>query len=379
MSKKQKVKISNKFETKFANYALSTRRIFHISTDPSYDEKVHFKDSYFGSYGTGTLFKKGMKFFLLTARHVLAIYLDKPLSNTSPFRITSHSSKSFDNTLDFLYPKKIWEIGKLIPEYDYYDFTDVVLVELFNPYFDQIIDHYIDMDKVEVIEISNYKDGGKLTDIGFSAHSNPYYYDGNNEDLPFDEQKFTSSTAYKCDMIHGILRENEFTFHFEKIDYLGIDTNGMSGGLIVVMNEVSDSRLIGMHIRGSQESDDIHFLPICEIIKAAKNYLYAPFKIIDYCYYDNLQAQTHVGGIGKEFEEYAKRLPKSKLRQNTDNPELADTDNLADYVVENKERILVNALDLAEVKGTKQNYIELLMFIYANERHREERIKAGRP
>lgn len=379
MSQKQKIKISKKFATKFENYILSTRRIFHISTDPSYDEKVYFKDSYFGSYGTGTLFKKGMKFFLLTARHVLATYLDETLSNTSPFRVTSHSSKSFDNTLDFLYPKKIWEIGKLIPEYDYYDFEDVVLVELFNPAPGQIVDHYIDMDKVEVLEMTNYQDGGILSDIGFSAHSNPYYYDGDNEALPFDEEKFTSSTTYKRDMIRGILRENEFTFHFEKMNYLDIDTNGMSGGLIVVLNEVGDSRLIGMHIRGSTESSDIHFLPMCKIIKAAKNYLYAPFKVIDYCYYDNLKEQTHVGGIGREFEEYAKSLPKSKLRQNSDNLELAHLDNFADYVVENKERILVNALDLAEIKGTKKNYIDLLILIYANERHRQERIKAGRP
>ncbi|MDC4850891.1 hypothetical protein NQ857_16580 [Acinetobacter baumannii] len=62
------------------------------------------------------------------------------------------------------------------------------MVELFNPTPGQIVDHYIDMDKVEVLEMTNYQDGGILSDIGFSAHSNPYYYDGDNEALPFDEE-----------------------------------------------------------------------------------------------------------------------------------------------------------------------------------------------
>ncbi|OTL51152.1 hypothetical protein B9Y01_08240 [Acinetobacter baumannii] len=117
----------------YENLVLSTRRIFHITVDESQDQGTNFKDIFFSDWGSGTLVKKGGNFFLLTARHVLKKYIegDKTYINTSPFRITVQSNRNFSTTDDFLYPKRFWEIGKLIDEHKYYDFEDVVLVELF--------------------------------------------------------------------------------------------------------------------------------------------------------------------------------------------------------------------------------------------------------
>ena len=58
----------------FEELANSTRRIFHIVSDASVDESKYFKDIFFTNWGTGILIKDGLKYFLLTARHVMDDY-----------------------------------------------------------------------------------------------------------------------------------------------------------------------------------------------------------------------------------------------------------------------------------------------------------------
>ena len=376
-----KSKIQNQYAEKFINTASSTRRIFHIFTDPQLDEKNNFKDIYFSQWGTGILLKKGMKYFLLTSYHVLKDYLNQtPLPNTSPFRTTNLSQGGFSSTLDFLYPKRVWKIGSLIPDHLYYDFNDVALVELFNPLPGQSVDHYIDFEDIDVLELEDYRENILLSDSGFSEYSNPYHYEGNNNEVPFDDSVFSSSTPHKRDLIRGLLKKNEHTFHFEKSNYLNQSTNGMSGGLVIGVDIKGNSKIVGMHVSGSKESNIIHFLPMCKIINAIKRYNYSDCIVIDYCYFERISDPNYkVGSIEKDFFNYSQTLSKGTLRSHKSNDPIAYLDDMADFVVENKETFLVQALDVDEVKKTKNNYLDILTLILKMTTHRNERIAAGRP
>lgn len=361
---------------------LSTRRIFHIFTDATRDEKWDYKDLYFGQWGSGTLIKKGMKYFLLTAKHVLQDYLEtEKLPNTSPFRITSHSSKDFNNIEDFLYPKKIWKIGKLIPLHEHYNFEDVVLVELFNLEFGQTVDHCIDFDEMEILELSEYESVFKeniLVDIGFSEESNPYFHEANNEVYPYDENVFTSSTILQRDLVGGQLNKDELGYYFQKLDTAFIKcTNGMSGGLILYVGFSAESKLMGMHVSGSSKSNIIRFLPMCQIYTAIKDYLKAESVIIDYRYFERLaELEFGVGGIAKHYDDYIRKNPKARRRNHNIDQEYFD--DLTDFAIKNKEFILVNAMDYAEVKGNEDNLKIISLMMECFEKAYEERIKEGR-
>lgn len=288
---------------KFFNLLLSTRRIFHITTDYEVDEKDSFKDKYFSSYGSGVLIKIGIKYFLLTAKHVLKDYLDKELPNTSPFRITCHSSKNFDNTNDFLYPKRIWNIGSIIPETDDYEVEDVVLVELFQPLPWQRLDHFIELEAEKVLDLSSYSIGLPVFDSGFSEVSNPYYYEGENTTLPFDETRFTSSTVLKRDVILGKLNLEKGLYFFDKMTYLNTNTNGMSGGLIITIKS-GQPQILGLHIRGGEKSNRITFIPFCKIQDAILSYQEAPYIAVDYLYYERMSKRENLTSIAELFHSH---------------------------------------------------------------------------
>ncbi len=52
-------------------------------------------------------------------------------TNTSPFRITDRSTRSFSKVDDFLYPKYFWTIGDIIEEDEYYDLKMLFLLNYF--------------------------------------------------------------------------------------------------------------------------------------------------------------------------------------------------------------------------------------------------------
>lgn len=369
----------NQFE--HGNYVNSTRRIFHIHADKS-EELWNFKDLYYGSYGTGTIIKKGMKYFLLTAKHVLKDYLvTESLNNTSPFRVTNMSDSDFSTTDDFLFPKKIWKIGKIIPNHELYDFDDVVLVELFNLEFGQPIDHYIDFDKMEILSLEEYEnldESSILADVGFAETSNPYFFDGDNRVAPFDETIFTSSTLVQRNYVGGQLRKDKAGYYFKKLKNTIECTNGMSGGLILYMDHSLKTKVMGMHIRGSKESEIIRFLPMCKIHKAIGDYLTAESVIIDYCYYERLaEIELGVGGIAAHYDDYLFKNPDARKRNHDIDEEYFD--DLTDFALENKEFILVSTLDYVEVHGDRNKYELMLIMMNCFERAKEQRIKEGRP
>lgn len=352
----------------YENLLLSTRRIFQITVDESQDQGTNFRDIFFSEWGSGTLLKKGGNFFLLTARHVLKMFIegDKTYTNTSPFRITLQSNHNFSTTNDFLYPKRFWEIGKLIDEHEYYDFEDVVLVELFYPITYQKVDHWIDLDRTSALDIQKFQENITLNDVGYSELSNPYHYDPNNSEVPFDANIHSCSTTIKRDVIKGRLKKDQFTYYFEKIDYIGVDTDGMSGGLIVGFHK-NQVQPVGMHIRGDKSSRRINFLPINEIFKAIDIYEQAESIVIDYHHVERLEKGENLVSIGQLFFDWASNQPEENLRSREKNGDSALADDMADFIIENKEMLLSAAKDRDRILGTDNSFEEAKWFIDVHE------------
>ncbi|MBF7684122.1 hypothetical protein I2F27_12565 [Acinetobacter sp. B5B] len=257
----------------------SVRPIYTIITDCTLDENKQFKDIYFGNSGSCILLKEESTFFILTAYHVLKNFLELETANTSPFRIPLSFKKNFNKLNDFLYPRFFWKISEITNNYESkYDFSDVILVELFKPNPDQEVDGFIDINEVKSLAVSEFKDNLRVKDLGFSILSNEVRYE-QNKIAPFDEKLFSCSTLIKRDELMGRLREENSFFYFEK-DRL-FDSNGMSGGLIVTTED--HPRAIGMHIRGSQTSKITNFLPIKELFDAIRNRQTTTKLVIDYC------------------------------------------------------------------------------------------------
>ena len=53
-------------------------------------------------------------------------------------------------------------------------------------------------------------------DFGYSIESNPYFYEPDNNVVPFNSELHSCSTKIHMDMINGHLRKDKFTFIFEK-------------------------------------------------------------------------------------------------------------------------------------------------------------------
>lgn len=351
----------------FFNLLLSSRRVFHITTDYEVDEKDIFKDLYFSSYGSGVLIKLGVKYFLLTAKHVLKDYLQGELPNTSPFRITCHSSKNFNNTNDFLYPKKIWDIGSIITETEDYDIEDVVLVELFQPLPWQKIDHFIDLKEVKVLELSNYSKDLPVFDSGFSEESNPYFHEGQNNILPFDETKFTTSTKLKRDIILGKLQIDRGGFFFEKMTYLNKNTNGMSGGLITTI-ESGEPKILGLHIRGSDKSNRIVFIPFCKIKVAILSYQQASYVDTDYLHYDRMIERENLTSIAELFQGHLLSLGCDRSIYFEENQEIFNR-LYAEYLSQNEEFFMAISIERDEIDQETSHEVVMRELLKAAKKH----------
>jgi hypothetical protein len=228
------------------------------------------------------------------------------------------------------------------------------------------------------LELSEYESVFKeniLADIGFSEKSNPYFHEANNEVYPYDENVYTSSTILHRDYVGGRLNKDELGYYFEKLATASIKcTNGMSGGLILYVGFSCESKLMGMHVSGSSESDIIRFLPMCQIHTAIRDYLTAGSVIIDYHYFERLaELEFGVGGIAKHYDDYISKNPKARRRNHNIHQEYFD--DLTDFAIENKEFILVNAMDYAEVKGNEHDYNIISIMMDCFEKAKEARIK----
>ncbi|MCM1961827.1 hypothetical protein NCY62_01155 [Acinetobacter pittii] len=358
----------------FSELAQSTRRIFHIFTDASLDESQSFRDIFFAHGGTGILIKDNLKYFLLTAHHVIKDYIENS-PNTSPFRITNKSTTNFSKVDDFLYPKYFWTIGDIVEEHEYYDFKDAVIVELFHPLPDQVVDHFIDINKVQPLEINEFKEGMIAVDFGYSLESNPYFYEADNTIAPYNGEIHACSTKIHMDIINGYLKKDLFTFVFEKYNYLDLNTNGMSGGLIAgIVDGVA--RPLGMHLRGSSTSKQINFLPIAELFRAVKRRDESKKIIIDYCAHERLIQGRDQVSIGEMFFDWASKQSPDSLRSIKNNP-YALEDDMCDFILANKEMLLAAEAEKEELGllSNEDKEFGMQWFIEMHENYKKQRDK----
>lgn len=335
---------------------LSTRRIFHISMDHEIFEKEgYFEDTYFSGYGTGVLLRFKNKLFLITAKHVLKDYLvDNPV-NPSPFRVQLDVTKGFDGVDDFLYPKKIWDIGQLISCDDSYEYEDIVLVEMHDLMPDQTISHFIDLDKVDFMKLSDFKVGLNLIECGYSIESNAYYYESKNTIRPFDENKYSSSTNIKRDFLFGVLCFEKDRFYFHKTKCEIKNTNGMSGSLIICIdNDVV--KLLGIHVRSSKESNKINFVPIEKIINSIIEYDKSKSYIIDFSYYERLSNSENLLSVIDFMPDELKDKFFSLGLNNDEIDELMIINEFCDFIINSRNFFINNYKESDSVNG--DNYKE---------------------
>ncbi|WP_457794585.1 hypothetical protein [Acinetobacter baumannii] len=295
----------------FEQYVFATRRIFHIQTKSDSDERVQSEDFCFGGHGSGILLKHDMRFFLLTAKHTLSNSQGdiNGFDNTSPFRIQTSGVGGFENTLDFLYPKKAWFIADLIPDHDVYKVEDVILIELSSPLLGQKVDHYLHIDELKVLELKDFKDGMPVLDIGYSSLSNEYDFKDLFENWGEESQGIvTHSTQIKRDLVKGELKYEKTSIGsswiLKKKNYEGKSTDGMSGGLIVTILPNGESKAIGIHLMGAEQSNIIRFLPLCLVVDTIKSYKNAKSLIIDYVQQERLKTKEGVITYNQLFKNY---------------------------------------------------------------------------
>lgn len=338
--------ISKELKQKIDEIFHSTRRIFHITIDEEcFNHQSQFKDIFFSGYGTGILLKFKNSFFLLTAKHVLKDYLTKRPVNTSPFRIQVDATKGFKSVEDFLYPKKIWDIGQLIQENDFYEYEDIILVELHQPMPAQKVKHYINFNNIQIMKVDDFRAGLLSIEHGYSIESNPYYYVPDNKFHPFDANIFSCSTNVKKDFLIGVLEKESNYFFFKKEKSNIKDTNGMSGSLIICVDKKT-IKLLGVHVRGSTDSDKIHFVPMEKISNAILEYEKSPSYIIDFCYYERFKAPSKLVSIFEVLPDNLKsRLFLLGSNSFDENEENKIINEMCDFFIENVDFFKSNIVD----------------------------------
>ncbi|OTL48967.1 hypothetical protein B9Y01_14910 [Acinetobacter baumannii] len=163
-------------------------------------------------------------------------------------------------------------------------------------------------------------------------------------------------------MIKGKLKKDQFTYYFEKIDYLDVNTDGMSGGLIVGFHN-NQVQPVGMHIRGDKSSNRINFLPINEIFKAIDRYEQAESIVIDYHHVERLVKGENLVSVGELFFDWALNQPEENLRSIQKDEDSALIDDMSDFIIENKEMLLSAAKDRDRILGTNNTLEHTKWFI----------------
>ena len=281
VKKNHKMKLLNNQKSKVA---MSSRRFLFnfVGNANIWSDGFHIDQMSGG--GSGILIKYKSKYFMLTAYHVVKQTIENPLQNTSPFWIRS-KEKHIESIDDFLMPKKVWFIGELIPDViGWQDYTDVVLIEMFDPHKNFIPDNYVDItERRECTEILSSKkifEGQLLAASGYPLEANTFEY----EVVP---EGYSHATNLQRHHDIGICLFDEYGHPY--IDYeqcshmftgITYDHNGMSGGAIYNFESNSKAKLVGMVLSGNNKI--IRFIPISNILAHIRNYDKASFIILDY-------------------------------------------------------------------------------------------------
>ena len=268
-------------QTPLSNAAKSARRLFFTSLEQSLAERGHFHVDWMYGAGSSVLLRLGGVFFLLTAKHVLTNNMPKGFPNESPFWVSMHSRPRWDSLLDFMYPRRLWNIGERIRhQIPLVDHEDICLIELFDPLPGSAPDCFIDLDGEThpCLNQDQFFAGQFLTVCGYPFRLNEFAHDDTREG-------FTHMTTIHKSLVTGVLlieEKHEMLISFDvsesevNHDFL----NGMSGGPIVnLMPEASDTKLAGIAI--SAGDNICRFYPFFAIYPAIREYQQCSCQIID--------------------------------------------------------------------------------------------------
>lgn len=168
-----------------SNVAKSTRRFFFNHLFESMESRSYFHvDQMYGA-GSGVLIKIKGDFFVLTARHVIRNNTQCDFQNESPFWIPARSRGEWSSLYDFLFPKRLWNIGELISsKNDIINNFDLCLVEMFQPQKFHMPDHFIEInEKHSVLTKKDFFEGQFLLTTGYPIEKNNFDYTPQNEKI----------------------------------------------------------------------------------------------------------------------------------------------------------------------------------------------------
>lgn len=292
MKKKQFLRAQENSQT--SNLVKSTRRILFNHLYESIEDRGHFHvDQNFGE-GTGILIRKNGTYFLLTARHVIGAATQFEFSNESPFWITAKNKFNVKTIFDFLMPAKIYHIGELIAGRGVsIDTSDLILIELFQPYPLHLPDHFLDFDArySPLLPKEKFFEGQLLLAAGFPFELNSFSF--------FDQPRdgFTHMTNVQRQIVDGVcmFQNGEPYMEIPKtLDKRYPKLSGMSGGLVTnVQPKANQVQALGVIL--SAGPTIIRFVPSYLVGEAIERFEGARQTIVD-------PAATQPANLEKAFE-----------------------------------------------------------------------------
>ena len=264
-----------------SNAAKSARRIFFNYVEESLEERGYFHVDLMHGSGSSVLLRSRGVFFLLTARHVLSNNVSLGFQNESPFWVSVHSRPRWQSLLDFLFPRRIWNLCELI-ELDLpgVDSEDICLIELFAPIQGINPEHFVDLDadSNNLLMEDQFFDSQVLVACGYPFRLNRFSYD----DPP---EGFTHTTTVHKQLVPGVLRIQEnremfLSFCMSQTDITHEYLDGMSGGPVLnVMPDVTETKLAGIALSGG--NNICRFYPSYAIYPAILRYQECSCQVVD--------------------------------------------------------------------------------------------------
>lgn len=264
-----------------SNAVKSARRIFFNYLEGSLEECGYFHVDQMHGSGSSLLIRFREVFFLLTARHVLTNNKTLGFQNESPFWVPVHSRPRWESLLDFMFPRRIWNICELIDlDMPGVDSKDICLIELFPPLPGASPDHFIDLDARSncILREDQFFDGQVLVACGYPFRLNQFSYD----DPP---EGFTHTTTIHRHLVPGLLRiqkskEMFISFCISPTDITHEHLDGMSGGPVLnVMPNAAETKLAGVSLSGG--NNICRFCPSYAIMPAIERYQECSCQVVD--------------------------------------------------------------------------------------------------
>lgn len=264
-----------------SNIAMSTRRLlFNYLTEPVAERGYFHVDQMYGG-GSGVLIRFKGAFYLLTAKHVLTNNMHGCLQNESPFWVPVRSQPRCESLVDFLFPRRLWNISELIDcNIPYVDTTDICLVELFEPSPNNFPDHFIEIlgSSTTILRQEEFSNGLFLVTSGFPFRTNSFDFDS-----PPDG--FTHSTYIQRQSVPGLLvlepkGQMYISYEITDANVTSEFLDGMSGGAVYnVEPDVADIRLAGISLSGGTKIS--RFYPAYALVKAVLSHRDSTYENLD--------------------------------------------------------------------------------------------------